>query len=147
MPKCIILIGVPCSGKSTFAESLGIPILSCDSIRQELRPGKYKFDSSIEDKVWETFYARVRFLSHNNKDFIIDNTNCRLKYIKQIKENLKSDYEGHFIYFDIPMWKVKVRNIWRWFNTGKWIPVKVLESMYRNYKNINREEYERVFHQ
>jgi len=41
--------------------------------------------------------------------------------------------------FDIPLWKAHYRNIMRYLKTGKWIPIKVMNSMYKNYKNLWKE--------
>lgn len=74
--KCIILVGIPCSGKSSWASRQGIPILSCDQIRIDLFGKDYKFDYKKEFLVWEK-------LKYANIDFIID---------KRI--NLEVDHHG-----------------------------------------------------
>ncbi len=85
MPKCIILRGIPCSGKSTFVVNnykcyvykfTNPVVLSCDTIRINFSGGKYIFSKNLEEKVWKTFYKALEFHSktgHNN--IIIDNTN------------------------------------------------------------------------
>jgi len=132
-PICKVLIGMPCSGKSTWAEKQGIPIISCDRIRQEFNTN---YNPKIENQVWEIFYGR---LASFKEDFIIDNTNCKQSYINKIKSVLKDKFEIEYIWFDVPLWKAKYRNIIRYLKTGKWIPIKVLENMYKNYKNLKND--------
>jgi len=140
-PKCIILCGIPCSGKSTWSsQQEGYKILSRDDIREELNPGKYKFDPRIEDRVTDIFNARLRFLTHNAAFIILDNTHCKQKYIDQYRDKIPEYYSVEVKYFDIPLWKAKWRNIIRWIKTGKWIPMNVMNNMYKNYKKLKRYE-------
>lgn len=142
MNKVYILIGIPCSGKSTFSATLDLPIISCDNIRQELFGKDYQHNFEDERRVWDVFRYK---LTLQNSSFIIDNTNCRLKYIKEIIRCLNSEieYKIELVYFDIPLWKANFRNIIRYFKIGKWIPFRIMKSMYNNYKNINRDEYKK----
>lgn len=137
MKKCKILIGIPCSSKSTWARKQGIPILSCDEIRKELSNGYYNYGNK-EKLVWETFYHR---LSQVNTDIIIDNTNCRLVYINKIKEILGSSWEFEYIWFDIPLWKAIYRNYRRWFLEDKYVPIKVLRNMKSNYEKLKNDKH------
>lgn len=135
MAKCIILSGIPTSGKSTYAKKAGLPILSCDIIREELFGKNYMFSKQNETQVWDIFYQRV-----NNQitSFVVDNTNCKQVYIDTIKENLcsKLDWEVTIVKFDIPLWKAYYRNIKRYVFTGKYIPVDVLKTMKKNYDRL-----------
>lgn len=133
MPKCYILSGAPLSGKSTWAKKQNLPVLSCDRLRLEYSGGKYIFDPEIEKDVWEDFYFR---LGTYRFDFIVDNTNCRLKYINKIKEKLHPSFEVEIVKFEISLIKSYYRNIKRWLFTGKWIPFKVIKNMKRNYKDL-----------
>lgn len=134
MPKCYILSGAPLSGKSTWARRQNyMPVLSCDILRQDYHNGKYVYDPAIEEKVWEDFYRRVSLFTQS---FIIDNTNCKKKYIDKIKSVLSSDFEIIYVKFEIPLWKSYIRNVERWLMTGKWIPFKVIKNMKKNYKEL-----------
>lgn len=139
MPKCIILSGAPLSAKSTWAEKQGMNILSCDKIRLEWSPGKYKFDPKIEKLVWDDFYRRVRIYSTDKLNFIIDNTNCKQSYINKIKENIIGDYEVEIVKFEVSLLKSYYRNIKRWIFTGKWIPFRVIKDMKKNYNKLWKE--------
>lgn len=135
MPKCIILSGIPTSGKSTFANKSGLSVISCDKIREDEFGKNYVFSRRNEDFVWKTFYHRISLFE---QDFIVDNTNCKQIYIDRIKENLSKNTSWTVIIkrFDIPLWKAYYRNIKRWIFTGKYIPVDVLRAMYKNYNHL-----------
>lgn len=47
-----------------------------------------------------------------------------------------------YIWFDISLWKAYYRNIVRYLVSGKWIPLKVLNSMFVNYNKL-KKEYEK----
>lgn len=131
--KCIILSGIPCSGKSTWAKKKGIPIISCDIIREDLFGIDYKFTTDNEKVVWNTFYEKIRLFT---SDFIVDNTNCRKIYIDRIKECLDKNCSIQIRHFHISLTKAYYRNIKRWILTGKYIPFKVIKNMQKNYKKL-----------
>lgn len=144
MPKCIILRGIPCSGKSTWIRKkhyidhygYSYKVLSCDKIRIELSNGKYVYSKSNEESVWKEFYLRIEDSVKDNENFIIDNTNLKEYYINQITSRLTGNYEIEIVTFHISLWKANLRNIIRRIKTGKWIPFKVMKSMYINYKKL-----------
>lgn len=142
MPKCIILQGIPCSGKSSWAHKQdnisSTVIISCDQIREDFYGKSYKFSKEKEDIVWDNFYLRIRSYSSLSvkPDIIIDNTNLRQKYIDNIKNNLAEDYEIEIKRFDVPLWKAHIRNIIRRIKTGKWIPIKVMNNFHKRYKQL-----------
>lgn len=115
-----------CSGKSTFAKQCGFPIISCDEIRKEIKN---------EKEVWKLFY---KSLNKWDKNICIDNTNCKIEYINSILKNLNPNitWEVEIKRFDISLWKAHYRNVIRFLKTGKWIPLKVMNRMYKNYKNL-----------
>lgn len=133
MPKCYILSGIPCSGKSSWASKQGIPILSCDKIREELWGTPYKFNKKKEDMVWSLFYQRVIM---EYRDFIIDNTNCKQSYINKIKDHLRAEYEIEIKRFDCSLSKAYIRNVLRYLKCKKWIPFKVIKNMKKNYDKL-----------
>jgi len=140
MPKCYILIGMPTSGKSTWAKKQGLPIISCDEIRKEFGTN---YDPEQEKMVWDCFYKRLPLFT---KSFIVDNTNSKSGYINKIKECLGKDFEIEYVWFDIPLWKAYYRNVVRYLIQGKWIPFKVLDSMYNNYNKLkNHNEKGKTF--
>jgi predicted kinase len=137
MKKCIILIGPPCSGKSTYSESLGNDsnffILSCDRIRSVY--------TKNEKVVWAYFYSEVERYCLFGFDFIIDNTNCKESYINEILKRIPKDYIVEYKLFDVPLYKLYYRNIIRYISTGKWIPFKVIKDIKQRFDKI-KHKYE-----
>jgi len=127
-----LLIGIPTSGKSTWARKQNLPIISCDEIRKEFGTN---YDSKLEKLVWGCFYRRI---SEMKEDFIIDNTNCKLVYINKIKENLNKDlnWEVEIVKFEASLLNSYCRNIKRYIFTKKWIPFKVIHQMKLNYNKL-----------
>lgn len=135
MPECIILSGIPTSGKSTYAKKVGLPTISCDKIREEIFGKHYQFSKQNEKLVWDTFYQLV---NSQITSFIVDNTNCKQVYIDTIQEHLcpQLNWKISVVKFDIPLWKAYYRNIKRYMFTGKYIPVDVLKNMKKNYDRL-----------
>lgn len=132
--KVIILSGIPCSGKSTWARKQNLPILSCDTIRDEIKEGKkYFFNRVNEDITWSLFYL---YVSEMDTDFIIDNTNCKNSYIQKIINSLNPNYiwDVEIKKFDVPLWKAYYRNIIRYMKTGKFIPLQTIKNFKKNYE-------------
>lgn len=147
--EIIILCGIPCSGKSTFRnEEMKKTFTRCvsrDDLRAEIFPGKYKFSSDKEDKVTE--FEGFRMKSYTNtpsvKRIIIDNTHCKEKYLDNLITKYGKNNTIRIKFFYISLWKAHYRNITRFIGTGKWIPIKVINTMYKNFNKINKSKYER----
>lgn len=148
-----ILCGMPCSGKSTYCKTIprhlnnyGVS-LSKDSIRERsyLFKQPYTYSKENEEKVTKEFDKQIDFWINECDNFhviALDNTHCKESYI----DNIIKKYPKHTIkikFFEISLLKGHYRNIIRYFNTGKWIPIKVMNTMYRNYNKINKKKYEK----
>ena len=73
MPTLHMLVGLPASGKSTWAKEQSLPIVSSDDIRNELFGGEY--NSADNAKVFATARERVCEYLKDGKDVIYDATN------------------------------------------------------------------------
>jgi len=149
MSKCYILIGTPCSGKSTYAKKLSEQMpscdnLSCDNIREFYFSKAYNHSLKNEKFVWEIFYGRIDLYVKHKLNFVIDNTNCREKYINNITSRLSENYEIIYVWFESSTWKLFFRNYKRWLFTGKWIPKDVMRRMQNNYKVLKQNLYKSV---
>lgn len=87
MGKFIMLVGLPGSGKSTFAETLGYTIFSSDKLRKELWG-----DENIQGDNTELFaelHRRIKRELKNGEDCIYDATNINAKrrtaFLNEIK--------------------------------------------------------------
>jgi predicted kinase len=80
-PKFFMLVGLPASGKSTYAEELAnqynANIHASDSIREELS-GDIN-NQNINDLVFKTLHSRVKEDLTNGKSCIYDATNINYK--------------------------------------------------------------------
>lgn len=95
MNRLFLTVGLPRSGKSTWAKAQGIPIVNPDSIRLAIH-GK-AFDPYHEDLVWYTTRIMVNALFHTGfPNVILDATN--LLRANRNKWN-SGIYENHFVCF------------------------------------------------
>ena len=93
-----ILIGLPRSGKSTYAQSMGHPIVNPDSIRIALHG--QAFIKKAEPFVWAIAHKMVEslFLAGHN-DVVLDATNTTSK---RRKEWLSDAWDCRYIYLERP---------------------------------------------
>lgn len=149
--EIIIMCGIPCSGKSTWALEYAqksnekkYEIISRDKIREQLFKGHYIYSSDNEKKVTWTFneYMDVYLHSIHLDGIILDNTHCKESYLNDIIKRFYNTHDIKIVFIDIPLWKAKLRNIARWYYTKKWIPISVINTMYKNYNKINKQKYE-----
>lgn len=94
MAKLILMVGLPGSGKTTFANTMfdkEIIVLSSDGIRKELYGSES--DQNHNDIVYKTLYERAVKNLLNNKTVVIDSTNSS-------KENRKRAL-SHFLNMNI----------------------------------------------
>lgn len=98
MPIVQILIGLPGSGKSTYArwkaEEKGWVWISSDEIRKELTGSED--NQSVNSKVFETMYKHTVAALESNLNVIYDATNLSLKnrrhFIQQVKTKFLKTY-------------------------------------------------------
>lgn len=137
----IVTSGIPCSGKSTWAKKQFYPIISRDNIREACFNNPYIYSNNNEALVTKYFFERLnRLIALDFKNIILDNTFCKESYIDDIIKRYP-DCNISVMFFDIPLYKAHYRNIIRYLKTGKWIPISVINQMYKNYNNINKEKY------
>ncbi len=92
-------VGLPRSGKSTWARTLNVPIVCPDAIRLSLT-GKRWF-APIEHQVWATTRTMVRALFFaRHKVVILDATNWTEKVRDHFRPSPDCDWTREFIWFD-----------------------------------------------
>jgi predicted kinase len=148
MPECVMLVGIPCSGKSTYAEKLKtIPywsnsvILSTDAYieKQAQRCGltyNQIFDECIDEATRQLELAFIE-AKDKGKNLIWDQTNISRKTRKKKLSKLPSIYARGVIYFDVTLEEALRRNENR---EGKYIPKSVLKRMYHQLEVPTLEE-------
>ena len=138
MNKLTLLVGIPGSGKTTYANKNkkdNEVILSSDIIRQEL----FGNESSQENNklVFDTLYARARQLLQSDKDVIIDATNINAYYRHQTLKNFEDlNIQRIAIVFETPTKTCIKRDQKRARTVGK----AVIDKMISRYQKPTTEE-------
>jgi predicted kinase len=104
LKRIILLVGVPASGKSTLARKLverGYQSICADTIRAELYGNEIEQGDPM--KVFEIFFERLEKLLLGGLDVVVDNTNLKVPYRKEI-----TDRAQKFGYEDIQFWVLDV---------------------------------------
>lgn len=142
---------MPCSGKTSYSKlfakiNSGTRIISRDTIREKCFGKDYKMSKTSEKYITELFDEMLDlYLSQLKTNYIIlDNTHCKEKYIDSIIKIFGDRCDIIVLFFDVPLYKAIFRNFIRYFKTGKWIPLKVMKTMYKNYNNINKNKYKNL---
>lgn len=106
--KLIVLVGLPRSGKSTWAQQQGFPIVCPDAIRLALHGER--FLAKAEPMVWTIVFLMVEalFLAGNDT-IIIDATNVTAKRRDEWKNKFPSTVELKV--FDTPPEECKRRAV------------------------------------
>ena len=97
-PILMVLCGLQCSGKSTYAKSMasiGYEVLSSDKLREE-------YPSANNDTIFRLLYEQMNKLLSEGRDVVIDATNTTIKSRRQIFLNLKVDCEKWCHIFNTP---------------------------------------------
>lgn len=142
--RATILVGIPCSGKSTFAKTLSnTNNISRDMVRYVYWGKEYKYTYENEKEVSRIINGLFLEMVKENKDIVIDNTHCKEGYIDEWLIKIPMRFKIEIKRFEISLTKAYIRNIIRWAFTGKWIPFKVIKVMQENYNNINWKKYEK----
>jgi predicted kinase len=130
LPRTIfVLVGCSGSGKSTFAkyfnQNCGIPILSSDSVREEVT-GREE-DMSQDGKVWKIIYQRSERMAQEGS-FIFDATNLTPKSRKFLVEIAnKHAVNVKYIYLDVILPTAKRQNKQR----ERQVPDDVIEAQFK----------------
>ena len=146
MPKCIMLIGVPAAGKSTYIEAnlkSNEIVHSTDAIIEQLaRDWGYTYDEVFTDLIKfadRAFWDGISASIENDQDIVIDRTNLSVKGRKRFFDFLRNAaYEVEAIVFPTPEeseWKRRLAS-----RPGKTIPAYVLKSMASSYEAPSEAE-------
>jgi predicted kinase len=148
MSECVMLCGIPTSGKSTYVEKLkkldywkDAIVLSTDAYieKQAQRMGmtyNQIFDDVIDNATRE---LELEFIMAKDKgrDIIWDQTNLSVKSRRKKLSKLPSFYARGAVYFDISMEEALERNKHR---EGKFIPESILKRMYHQFEKPSISE-------
>ena len=122
MNKLFILVGIPASGKSTYAKEIlkdeNTIILSSDVLREELLGDKSC--QTNNELVFSTLYKRAKEYLNNGKNVVIDATNINMKDRRRTLSNFQGmKIERIAIVFATPFEVCYVRDEQRERTVGK----------------------------
>ena len=131
MTEFIMLVGLPASGKSTYAEELkqkGCHIHSSDAIREELTG-----DVNTQDKntdVFATLHKRIKEDLNNGISCVYDATNMSMKRRRAFLDEIKKyGCYKKCVLFVIPVEVCKERNS----NRERRVPDEVFDKMLKSF--------------
>ncbi|MFZ1301868.1 MAG: ATP-binding protein [Candidatus Microsaccharimonas sp.] len=149
MPHCIILCGMPASGKSTWRNEItlkGYEVLSTDDLIEEYARSIGKtydevftaYISVAEDRFWSSLELAVT----EKRNIIVDRTNINQKARRRILARLTKDYTKTAVAFIPPDRQSDYDEHMRRLDNrpGKTIPKHVLLSMQANFQVPTEEE-------
>lgn len=142
MKKAIVTIGIPTSGKSTFADSIieqdpSYIEICRDNIRREIFNvnGWNEYNNSAENEKLVTAkqFDLIREAHNNGKNIIITDTNLRMKYVRNFVSLLE-----HFGYtVNIKLCEISfLESIRRNANRSTPTDINNLRSMHKAYNTI-----------
>jgi predicted kinase len=136
--RIVLLVGLPGCGKSTYAASLGVPVLSSDAIRLLLADDER--DQTIHSRVFATLrYILVQRLEIHRPVTFIDATHLtraeRRPYFEIARQH---SAEVEAVFFDVPLDICRERNR----NRIRQVPEDILAAMAAK---LERPAYEEGF--
>lgn len=132
--KILILVGIPGSGKSSWAKEYVLNnsdwVRVCrDEFRYALK-NQQMCDPKIEDLITKLVTDTTRSALNKKLNVILDATHVRAKYIEVIIEEFKYEADIDYRVFDISVKKAVERDAARDKKVGQ----NVIEKMYDSYK-------------
>lgn len=137
--QIIITVGVPASGKTTWAKNFVAENPSYVKIeRDDFRYGMK--DISIGDKKFENFITELQYKAihtalNNKYNVIISDTNCNLKYLKVLLEEFKYKADITLKFFDTSLEVCVARDSWRERSVGE----EIINRMWKGYQDVINE--------
>lgn len=147
MPHCIVLIGFPGSGKSTWRETFLKTHQDYEVICPDDLVQAYAGERGLTyNDVWDTcrtfVYSTAKHLKQtairNKKNIIVDMTNLSVASRNRAKSGLTSDYTTEGVWFNVPMDVCKQRANSR---VGKTIDEEIYNSMLQNFVEPTKSEF------
>ena len=131
--KVVLNVGIPASGKSTFAEKFvsenrDYVRVSRDEFRLMLKNAQM-CEPKVENMISKLMDNAIISALNSRLNVIVDNTNLKIEYINHFIDLVKYKADVEFKIFDIPLKTALERDSNREMKVGK----DVLEKMYKQY--------------
>jgi predicted kinase len=151
MPKLIVLIGPPASGKSTWREKFLATqtdewvICSTDDLVEAWASERnLTYDEAHGRVPWgqfnKTFKYAYRTAYNSGKNVIIDRTSMSAKNRRDYFKHLPEEYEAEAVVFVVDDVELKRRMAVRQSSTNKSVPADALEAMNKRYEAPSKDE-------
>ena len=126
-PDLFVPLGIPASGKSTWAVNNPAKIICPDHYRREVYGGvpTNGLIPDHEKEIWRWAYAQLNDLQKERDDLIFDATNLMQSRRTRLR-NIASRHNHVAVYFDTPLELCLERNASREYP----VPQQVIESMH-----------------
>ncbi len=140
--KLYVLIGIPCSGKTTYArkyfKELDVEIISTDEIRKNLT-GTYRFSTETNNLVFSIAKDRIKEELSSGLNVVFDATNTNKKYRKDIiKIGQKMNSDIIALVFNTPLNTCLARNSLR--GNERRVPEEIIIKMSSYDSDITEHE-------
>ena len=136
--RVVIMMGIPASGKSTLANSLGIRVLASDELRlqhPEIPP--------TSTTIWTMMQNMLRQCIENNEDVVIDATNVSVKDRDRWLSVIKEEKEKGFQIFTSLYIMTTPKEVCLERNKHREarVPDVAIHSIEKRWENPTKEEY------
>lgn len=140
--ECVMLCGIPTSGKSTYVDKLlamdyweNSVVLSTDYFiefyaKKQNKTYNEVFDEYIKEAT-QMMEMNINYAIDNGKDIIWDQTNLTAGSRRKKLRRLPAQYHRGVIYFEVSLEEALERNNHR---EGKFIPESILKRMYHQFE-------------
>ena len=140
--ECVMLCGIPTSGKSTYVDKLlamdywkNSVVLSTDYFiefyaKKQDKTYNEVFDEYIKEAT-QMMEMNIKYAIDNGKDIIWDQTNLTAGSRRKKLRRLPAQYHRGVIYFEVSLEEALERNNHR---EGKFIPESILKRMYHQFE-------------
>jgi predicted kinase len=155
MKELIMLAGMPGCGKSTYRNPYGFDVISSDIYIEACAEASglsyNEIFSDVVGQATENMYAHMESLLKNEvKQIVWDQTNLTAKTRKQKLEKFNkaggSDYRKICLFFE-PNWGLAVERNEARRESGRSIPLHVLENMFNTFQTPKKAEgFDYIFH-
>lgn len=152
MPKLIMLVGLPGSGKSTFGKMIqgeGIRLSTDDIIELHATLQGKTYNEVFQDAIAEAkklLEVHLEWALRENEPLVIwDQTNLTVKTREAKLQKIPEHYEKICLFFDTPFQSVLQRNEERRL-TGRSVPIRILFQMKDHLEIPTKEEgFDKVY--